>query len=450
MAVKASTQVTISTVIDIDAYYRYYLLQSSTSAAPDAPTTYPPESASWVDTEPTYTSGSTNSLYFVDCTVFSDGTFTYSDVSVSSSYEAAKEAYNEAVVAQGTANSAEAAAEKAQETADGKNTVFYQTSAPSTSNRKVNDIWFDTDDGNKMYYWNGFAWTVKQFGTSAIANLAITNALIADATIQSAKIANLDAAKITTGVLKAARLAANSITADKLSISDLSALEATIASWSIGDYVLHIEIPDMGYAGINAVGLSEEDPEAITKEAVFFVGADGIDVITASGCKFAVTVGGKVYATELNVSGTATISGAIDGSITGNAASATYAQNAANATNATNATTATKLKTARKIGIGAVSQDFDGSKDVTYALSDIGIQCGDVNVVPSTAGAVTSVKVTFSRAFNTVPFVTATPRTSVPNKVSVGVGDITKTGFTLHAYRTDTTNFYVGWIAVAR
>ena len=40
--------------------------------------------------EPSYTAGSTNSLYFCDLNVFSDGDYAYSDVSLSSSYEAAK------------------------------------------------------------------------------------------------------------------------------------------------------------------------------------------------------------------------------------------------------------------------------------------------------------------------------------------------------------------------
>lgn len=95
MAVKASASITLTLVVEIEAYYRYYLLQSSTLTKPSKPTTNPP-SGSWDDTEPTYTAGSTNSLYFVDLTVFSDGTWSYSEVSLSSSYEAAKEAYNKA------------------------------------------------------------------------------------------------------------------------------------------------------------------------------------------------------------------------------------------------------------------------------------------------------------------------------------------------------------------
>ena len=107
MAVKASASITLSFMVDIKATYRYYKLQASTASAPSAPTTYPPSSSSgWDDAEPRYTSGSTNTLYFVDCTVLTNNSFTYSKVSVSSSYEAAKEAFNKAVAAGNTANSA--------------------------------------------------------------------------------------------------------------------------------------------------------------------------------------------------------------------------------------------------------------------------------------------------------------------------------------------------------
>lgn len=81
--------------VDVAATCRYYLLQASTLSPPDKPTKKPP-GGSWSDTEPSYTSGSTNTLYFVDLTVFSDGTWAYSSVSKSSAYEAAKEAYNKA------------------------------------------------------------------------------------------------------------------------------------------------------------------------------------------------------------------------------------------------------------------------------------------------------------------------------------------------------------------
>lgn len=95
MAVKASGQITLTSVVDVTAVYRYYLLQSSTTAKPSTPTAHPPPSP-WNDTEPTYTGTGTNSLYTVEATTFSDGSFLYSLVSLSSSYEAAKAAYNKA------------------------------------------------------------------------------------------------------------------------------------------------------------------------------------------------------------------------------------------------------------------------------------------------------------------------------------------------------------------
>lgn len=103
--VKAKAEITISRIIDIDKVTRYYLLQSSTATAPSKPTSNPP-GGNWKTTEPSYTSGSTNTLYFVDLTVMTNGSFSYSAVSKSSSYEAAKEAWNKANNAQNTANSA--------------------------------------------------------------------------------------------------------------------------------------------------------------------------------------------------------------------------------------------------------------------------------------------------------------------------------------------------------
>lgn len=54
------------------------------------------------------------------------------------------------------AAAAQAAAELAQATADGKIETYYQTSAPSGAS--VGDLWFDTDSDRKAYRWSGSAW----------------------------------------------------------------------------------------------------------------------------------------------------------------------------------------------------------------------------------------------------------------------------------------------------
>lgn len=105
MAIKAKDTITLSFMVDIKSVCRYYKLQASTASAPSVPTTNPP--SGWTTTEPSYTSGSANTLYFVDLTVFTNDKFSYSAVSKSSSYEAAKEAYNKAVAAGDAAESAQ-------------------------------------------------------------------------------------------------------------------------------------------------------------------------------------------------------------------------------------------------------------------------------------------------------------------------------------------------------
>lgn len=65
----------------------------------------------------------------------------------------------------------------AQATADGKVRTFVQTSSPTAE--AVGDLWFDTDDGYKLYRWSGSAWVnVRDTGIA----LALTNAAAAQAT----------------------------------------------------------------------------------------------------------------------------------------------------------------------------------------------------------------------------------------------------------------------------
>ena len=61
--------------------------------------------------------------------------------------------------------------------ADGKVTTFYQSSAPTAEG--TGDLWVDTDDGNKLYRWSGSAWVSVQ--DTSIAT-AITNAASAQST----------------------------------------------------------------------------------------------------------------------------------------------------------------------------------------------------------------------------------------------------------------------------
>ncbi len=156
MAIKATASITLSAVRDLASCTRYYLLQSSTLSPPSKPTAKPP-GGNWVTAEPSYTSGSTNSLYFCDLNIFSDGDYAYSDVSLSSSYEAAKAAYNLAQTAEGEAAQALASTE-----------CIVGTQTGSTYAWTGRASFASLVDGQTIMYWLPYA------GTSTAATLNLT------------------------------------------------------------------------------------------------------------------------------------------------------------------------------------------------------------------------------------------------------------------------------------
>ena len=233
--VKARAQITIQFIVDVKATYRYYMLRSSTLGVPSKPTTFSPSSppSGWDDTEPSYTEESTNSLYFVDCTVFCDDTFQYSEVSLSSSYEAAKKAYNKA--------------KSAIEIADGI-TMSVSNGIPGNKASIVLKV------GNKEYSGtidltgavtfsdlstsgktsiNGGNIITNSITADQIASKAITTGKIASKAIKTSKIASgaitadkiasetITADKIASGTITADNIASGTITADKVNIDDI-------------------------------------------------------------------------------------------------------------------------------------------------------------------------------------------------------------------------------------
>ena len=96
MAVKGSATVTLTSYRDTQSVTRYYKLRPAGSSAPLKPETKPP-SSDWTDSEPTC--DISKELYFCDLTIFSNGEGEYSKVSKSTSYEAAKQAFNRAQAA---------------------------------------------------------------------------------------------------------------------------------------------------------------------------------------------------------------------------------------------------------------------------------------------------------------------------------------------------------------
>ena len=222
MEVNARAQITIQFIVDVKATYRYYMLRSSTLGVPSKPTTFSPSSppSGWDDTEPSYTEESTNSLYFVDCTVFCDDTFQYSEVSLSSSYEAAKKAYNKA--------------KSAIEIADGI-TMSVSNGIPGNKASIVLKV------GNKEY-----SGTIDLTGAVTFSDLStsgktsinggniITNSITADqiasGAITADKIASkaITAGKIASKAIKTSKIASEAITADKIASGTITADKVNI------------------------------------------------------------------------------------------------------------------------------------------------------------------------------------------------------------------------------
>lgn len=252
------------------------------------------------------------------------------------------------------ADQAKKAADTAQTSADGKNTVFYQTAQPPTTGRKTGDTWFDTDDGNRIYRWDGSKWTASQFGTNAIANATITNALIA----------NLDAGKITTGTLAAARIGAESITAEKLAAGSVIAGKLAANAVTAGTIVAGAVTLDKLAA--NSVNASKIVAGSITAAQLAAATITG-DKIKA-GAIAAGNLAANSVTTDKIVADAITTAKIAAKAVTANEIAAntiTAAQIAANAITATQlaagAVTAAKIAagqiTADKIAAGAITAD---------------------------------------------------------------------------------------------
>lgn len=120
MAIKGQNSCTLSTITDVKSIYTYHLLVPSTTvvinnmAPKDATTDNPgnPPGASsititylgndyvWTISEPgiNIQTNDIGTLYYIECTLFSDNTFDWGPIMTSSSYEAAKQAFNKATI----------------------------------------------------------------------------------------------------------------------------------------------------------------------------------------------------------------------------------------------------------------------------------------------------------------------------------------------------------------
>ncbi|MSS93314.1 hypothetical protein FYJ53_05990 [Eubacterium sp. BL-380-WT-2B] len=270
------------------------------------------------------------------------------------------------------ADQAKKAAATAQTSADGKNTVFYQTAQPPTTGRKTGDTWFNTDDGNRIYRWDGSKWTAAQFGTNAIANAAITNALIA----------NLDAGKITTGTLAAARIGAESITAEKLAAG--SVIAGKLAANAVTASTIVAGAVTLDKLAANSVNASKIVAGSITAAQLAANTITGDKI--AAGTIAAGNLAANSVTSDKIVAGAVTAGKIAAKSITANeiaAGTITAAQIAANAITATQL--AAGAVTAAKIAAGQITADKIAASAIT-ADKFYGTAITSKNYVANSAG----------------------------------------------------------------
>ena len=125
----------------------------------------------------------------------------------------------DADVAQGISDAA-----SAQSTADGRNTMFRQTSAPTAN--ATGDLWFDSDDDDRPHRWSGSSWVDIGDVTDSRINVASLSAI------------NADLGTVTAGQLNAAVVvAADSFTASVATFDG----KVTINGTDAGDALTVVE-----------------------------------------------------------------------------------------------------------------------------------------------------------------------------------------------------------------
>lgn len=242
---------------------QYYLSTSSTSQA----------GGSWQDAMPTYVNGRyywthsiitwkepNGSTTTETTTAVLANALTSANSTAKSASDTATTANNTANAANTTAGEAKSIAQEAQSTAgqalttaNNKNKTFYQDSQPTGGSYLDGDSWYDTNDDNKLYIYNGTSkkWVAQQFGNAAIADSSITNAKIANATIQSAKIISLEGAKIVANSITANQLATDAIKSNNYQASPNTSSPYSATGTFLDLSTGNIYTPNFGVDSVN-------------------------------------------------------------------------------------------------------------------------------------------------------------------------------------------------------
>jgi len=313
----------------------------------------------------------------------------------------------------------------AQATADGKNTIFRQTTAPTGATYTSGDIWFDTDDNNKIYRFNGTNWSeAVQLGGNALANVN-ANTITAG---------TIDASVITVSNINAGNIASGTL--------DVSGVIKISSSPSATGNTARIEISSAGFAAYNGstktVDISSNGSASFTgtitasslivgtAASTVVTGAsegltamqfgngvteDGNDQIlsisTSSGIRIgtAPTATGNTARVEINSGGFFAYNGSVATVQITSAGNATFTGSVTGSTfTSTNYSGGTGLALAPSGSGNSILFNVSGSQvaDITTVSGGLVITSGSAQLVMSTVGSVV-----LSGAFNSLTMATA-------------------------------------------
>jgi hypothetical protein len=203
---------------------------------------------------------------------------------------------------------------------DGKAQIYYQTTAPVGATVTENDLWYDTDDGNKPYVFRSGVWVSAQDGSIATAqsaaNTALANAATANSTAVAAQsTANTALANAATAYTTAQNsLQPSAYAIQNPSTKQLTAIDATgltVYSGASSTSGARVVLNSTGLAGFNSGGSATFSVSASTGAAVFSGDVTGATITGGTlniGGNAIINSSGFLTATGATVTGTITTS----------------------------------------------------------------------------------------------------------------------------------------------
>lgn len=280
------------------------------------------------------------------------------------------------------------------QSADGKTTNYYSPEPPYTKDGKTGDTWFDTDDDNRMYTWDGEKWVSMQFGFDAIKDKAIQTTKIGDKAVTWEQIDNL--------AVTAEKLADAAVTAEKIKDKVIAAeklVDGCITAEKIKDKVIAAEKLVDGCITADKI---KDKVITATKIVDGCITADQIKDAAINGTKIEAAAIGTAHIQNAAIDNAKIANGAIDNAKIGTAAIDTVnIKDGAidNAKIANGAITNVKIGTAAidttKIENGAITNAkiengaITNAKIGTAAIDTVNIKDGAINTACIANAAIT-------------------------------------------------------------